>query len=157
MTASSRRADQHTIREWKREGYLITTDKERLDPHVVHEFLITTYWAKDISVDNVKRRIEKSFTFGLYEGCKQVGFARVITDYIAYAYLADVFVEKSHRGQGLGKWLIEVVLSHPRLEDLAWHLATEDAHDLYRTYGFTELKEPEIHMERRAAQAHASS
>lgn len=68
MTASSRRADQHTIREWKREGYLITTDKERLDPHVVHEFLITTYWAKDISVDNVKRRIEKSFTFGLYEG-----------------------------------------------------------------------------------------
>ena len=101
----------------------------------------------------MKHRIENSFAFGLYTGGKQVGFARVITDYAAYAYLADVFIEHSHRGRGLGKWLIEVVLSHPMLESLAWHLATEDAQGLYRKYGFTELTRPEIHMEKEATQA----
>ena len=141
------------IGEWRREEYLITTDKDRLDPHIIHKFLITTYWAKGISVENVRRRIENSFTFGLYTDYEQVGFARVITDYVAYAYLADVFIEQTYRGRGLGKWLIEVVLSHPMLESLAWHLATEDAHALYRKYGFAGLKRPDIHMEREATQA----
>lgn len=127
------------IGEWRRGEFLITTDKERLDPHVVHKFLITTYWAKDISLENARLRIENSFAFGLYKGSRQVGFARVITDRIAYAYLADVFIEQTYRGRGLGKWLIEVVLSHTLLKNLSWQLATEDARELYREYGFTEL------------------
>lgn len=141
------------ISDWRQEDYLITTDKKRLDPCVVHEFLVTTSWAKDISIENVRYRIENSFTFGLYKGCKQVGFARVITDHVAYAFLADVVVEPAYRGQGLGKWLIEVVLSQPMLKNLAWHLVTEDAQELYRKYGFTELKRPETHMQRQTSQA----
>lgn len=73
----------------------------------------------------------------------------MITDLVAFAYLADVFVE-THRSRGLGKWLVETVLSHPAVKDLAWQLATEDAHGVYRKYGFTELQRPEMHMERRA-------
>ena len=145
------------IDEWRHEEFLIATDKERLDPRVVHKFLITTYWAKDISLENARLRIENSFAFGLYRGSRQVGFARVITDCIAFAYLADVFIEQTYRGRGLGKWLIEVVLSHPLLENLSWQLASEDAQELYRQYGFTELKRPEIHMERGGAQTSAAS
>src|ERR671917_818073 len=140
------------IGEWRRGAYLLTTDKTRLDLDVIHGFLKTSYWAAGISADIVIRSVENSLTFGLFEGEEQVGFARVITDYATFAYLADVFVLEPHRGQGLGKWMMEVVFSRPELQGLRrWMLATRDAHDLYRMHGFTELKESSIFMEKYSA------
>jgi GNAT superfamily N-acetyltransferase len=140
------------IGEWRRGAYLLTTDKTRLDLDVIHSYLKTSYWAAGISADIVIRSVENSLTFGLFEGAEQVGFARVVTDYATFAYLADVFVLEPHRGQGLGKWMMEVVFSHPELQGLrCWMLATRDAHDLYRKHAFTALKEPSIFMEKYSA------
>jgi GNAT superfamily N-acetyltransferase len=134
--------------EWRRAGYLISTDKERLNVELVHEFLKDSYWASGIPEEVVRRSIENSLVFGVYTGDEQVGFARVVTDYATFAYLADVFVLEAHRGRGLAKWMIEIITSHPRLQGLRrWMLATRDAHELYRRYGFAELERPEIFME----------
>jgi GNAT superfamily N-acetyltransferase len=135
-------------RELRRGEYLISTDKSRLNLGVVHDFLSTSYWAVGVPLEVVERSIENSLVFGVYEGEEQVGFARVVTDYATFAYLADVFVLESHRGRGLGKWLIEAVVSHPNLRGLRrWMLATGDAHELYRKYGFAGLGRPDIFME----------
>jgi GNAT superfamily N-acetyltransferase len=132
----------------RRGEYLISTDKSRLNLGVVHDFLSTSYWAVGVPLEVVKRSIENSLVFGVYEGEEQVGFARVVTDYATFAYLADVFVLEPHRRRGLGKWLIEAVVSHPDLRGLRrWMLATGDAHELYRKYGFAGLGRPEIFME----------
>jgi GNAT superfamily N-acetyltransferase len=138
--------------EWWREAYLVTTDKARLDLSLVHSFLKTSYWAGGIPAEVVRRSVENSLTFGLFRDDEQVGFARVVTDYATFAYLADVFVLEPHRGQGLGKWMMEVVFSHPELQGLRrWMLATRDAHGLYRKYEFAELEEPQIFMEKYSA------
>ncbi len=130
----------------------MTTDKARLDLEVVHIFSKRSYWAADISADVVIRSVENSLAFGLFEGAEQVGFARVVTDYATFAYLADVFVQEPHRGRGLGKWMMEVVFSHPELQGLRrWMLATRDAHELYRKYGFAEPEDPRIFMEKYSA------
>ena len=137
-------------REWRRGEYLISTDRSLLDPQVIHGYLSTSYWAAGVPEEVVGRSIENSLNFGVFRGEEQVGFARVVTDHATFSYLADVFVLEAHRGQGLGKWLVEVVLSHPDLQGLRrWMLATRDAHDLYRRYAFTELARPAIFMERR--------
>ena len=134
--------------EWRRAGYLISTDKERLNVELVHEFLKDSYWASGIPEEVVRRSIENSLVFGVYTGEEQVGFARVVTDYATFAYLADVFVLEAHRGRGLAKWMMEVITSHPRLQGFRrWMLATSDAHELYRRFGFAELERPEIFME----------
>jgi GNAT superfamily N-acetyltransferase len=134
--------------EWRRGEYLISTDKERLNVELVHRFLKGSYWASGIPEEIVRRSIDNSLVFGVYTEDEQVGFARVVTDYATFAYLADVFVLEAHRGRGLGKWVIEVITSHPRLQGLRrWMLATRDAHKLYRRYGFAELERPEIFME----------
>ena len=139
-------------REWRRGEYLISTDRWLLDPQVIHGYLSTSYWAAGVPEEVVGRSIENSFNFGVYRDEEQVGFARVVTDRATFAYLADVFVLEAHRGQGLGKWLVEVILSHPDLQGLRrWMLATRDAHDLYQRYAFTELARPAIFMERRDA------
>ena len=138
--------------EWWREAYLVTTDKARPDLSLVHSFLKTSYWAGGIPAEVVRRSVENSLTFGLFRDDEQVGFARVVTDYATFAYLADVFVLEPHRGQGLGKWMMEVVFSHPELQGLRrWMLATRDAHGLYRKYEFAELEEPQIFMEKYSA------
>jgi GNAT superfamily N-acetyltransferase len=135
-------------REWRRGEYFISTDATRLDLAVIHDFLSTSYWAAGVPEDVVRRSVENSLVFGVYRGEEQVGFARVVTDYATFAYLADVFVLEAHRGRGLGKWLIEIVLSHPDLRGLRrWMLATGDAHELYRKYGFAELARAETFME----------
>ena len=135
--------------EWKRDQFTISTDKERLDRAAIHEFLRTSYWARGIPRQVVDRSIENSLCFGLYDGERQIGFARVISDFATFAYLSDVFVLDSHRGRGLGTWFMEVVLSHPDLRNLRrWMLATADAHGLYRKVGFTELSRPERIMEK---------
>jgi GNAT superfamily N-acetyltransferase len=134
--------------EWRRGEYLISTDESRLNVELVQAFLKNTYWASGIPVEIVRRSIENSLVFGVYADDEQVGFARVVTDYATFAYLADVFVLEAHRGRGLGKWMMQVITSHPRLQGFRrWMLATRDAHELYRKYGFAELERPEIFME----------
>ena len=129
---------------------MISTDRERLDIGVIHGFLsASSYWAKGRPVEVVRRSIDNSLPFGLYQGGQQIGFARVVTDYATFAWLADVFVLDEFRGKGVGKWLIEVIISHPQLQGFRrWVLATKDAHDLYRPFGFIDLKHPERWMER---------
>ena len=135
--------------EWKRGEYAISSEPGRLDLEVVHDFLTNSYWAKGVSEELVRRSIEYSLCFGVYHEQTQVGFARVITDRATFAYLADVFIVEQHRGHGLGKWLIETIVTHPELSGLRrWILVTRDAHDLYRQYGFMPLRNPERFMER---------
>jgi GNAT superfamily N-acetyltransferase len=137
-----------TTTEWRRGEYLISTDKSRLNVELVRDFLKLSYWASGIPVEIVRRSIDNSLVFGVCTGDEQVGFARVVTDYATFAYLADVFVLEAHRGRGLGKWMMQVITSHPRLQGFRrWMLATRDAHELYRKYGFAELERPEIFME----------
>jgi GNAT superfamily N-acetyltransferase len=137
-----------TTTEWRRGEYLISTDKSRLNVELVRDFLKLSYWASGIPVEIVRRSIENSLVFGVYTDDEQVGFARVVTDYATFAYLADVFVLETHRGRGLGLWMMQVITSHPRLQGFRrWMLATRDAHELYRKYGFAELERPEIFME----------
>ena len=138
--------------EWKRGEYVVSTDPRRLDLGAVHGFLQGSYWARGVPLEVVERSVENSLCFGLYRGDEQVGFARVVSDRATLAYLAEVFVVEQHRRPGLGKWLMQVVLSHPDLRGLRrWMLTTADAHGLYRGYGFRELASPEIFMERKDA------
>ena len=126
--------------EWKRGEYTISTDPDRLDLAAIHGYLRESYWAAGIPREKVEQSIRNSLSFGLYVGETLVGFARVITDYTTFAYVADVFVLASHRGKGLGVWLMEVVRAHPELQNMRrWVLATRDAHDLYRKTGFTDV------------------
>jgi GNAT superfamily N-acetyltransferase len=135
---------------WERDGYLISTDRSRLNIDLIHEFLSkTSYWATGRVRDVVERSIDNSLSFGVYVGSDQVGFARVVTDYATFAWIADVFVLPEHRGHGLSKWLMEVMLSHPQLQGFRrWVLATKDAHSLYERFAFIPLHRPERWMER---------
>jgi GNAT superfamily N-acetyltransferase len=136
-------------REWQRGNFTISTDPKRLDLEVIHRFLSTSYWAAGRSRETIEQSVIHSLPFGLYQGKEQIGFARVITDYATFAWIADVFVLETYRGQGLGKWLMEVIISHPELQGFRrWVLATRDAHELYRPFGFAELRQPERWMER---------
>ncbi|MEA2467282.1 MAG: hypothetical protein QOJ57_1408 [Thermoleophilaceae bacterium] len=123
--------------------YEISTARERLDIERVHRFLSTqAYWSPGVARETVERSIENSLCFGVYtrEG-EQVGFARVVTDYATFAWVADVYIEAEHRGDGLGKRLAGTIFAHPDLHGLRrWMLATADAHGLYRRFGFEELK-----------------
>ncbi len=137
------------IIEHRQGPYVISTDPARLDLVVVHGFLTRSYWATGIPAATVQAAIDHSLAFGIYEGDQQVGFARVITDSATFAYLADVFVIESHRGQGLSKWLLACILAHPDLQGLRRVLlATRDAHGLYAQYGFQPLRAPDRWMER---------
>jgi GNAT superfamily N-acetyltransferase len=132
----------------KRGAYSISTDPALLDRPLIHAFLSRSYWAGGIPRETVDRSIEGALCFGLYEGAAQVGFARVITDRATFAYLADVFVLESHRGQGLAVWLMEAIKSHPDLQGLRrWILMTRDAHGLYEKFGFRTIEDPGRCME----------
>jgi N-acetylglutamate synthase-like GNAT family acetyltransferase len=119
-------------------SYTISTDKTKLDVPLIHQFLSQeAYWSLNISKEIVQRSIEHSLCFGVYEVDRQVGFARVITDYATFAYIADVFILPDHRGKGLSKQLIANIMAHPDLQGLRrWMLITYDAHGLYRQFGF---------------------
>jgi GNAT superfamily N-acetyltransferase len=130
--------------------YSISTDPARLDAGLVHRYLSgESYWARGVPLEVVQRAIRNSLCFGLYREQLQVGFARVVTDAATFAYLADVFIVADHRGIGLGKQLMAAVMAHADLQGLRrFMLATRDAHGLYRQFGFTELKNPQVLMER---------
>ena len=129
---------------------LVTTDPARLDIETVHRFLAGSYWAEGIPREVVERSIRHSICFGAFDGDRQVGFARVISDRATFAYVADVFVLPSHRGRSIGKRLMACITSHPELQNLRlWTLFTRDAHGLYRQYGFQATRYPDRLMERR--------
>jgi GNAT superfamily N-acetyltransferase len=128
--------------------FLLSTDPGLLDLDVIHRYLTDCYWAKGIPRETVARSIENSLCFGVYAKGEQIGFARVITDCATYAYIGDVFVLESYRGRGLGKWLMQSIMQHPRLQGLRrWSLVTADAHGLYEQFGFRPLASPEKYME----------
>jgi len=135
--------------------FCISTDRERLDLDLIHGFLTNSYWAKGIPREVVARSIENSLCFGVFTAGKQVGFARVVTDYATYAYIGDVFVLGGYSGRGLGKRLMECIVQHPRLQGLRrWSLVTRDAHGLHAQFGFTPLAAPERYMELHDAQVY---
>ena len=139
----------HTDQTWERGEYTISTAKERLDIEAIHAFLTSSYWATGIPRAVVERSIEHSLCFGVYHGQRQVGFARVITDFATFAYIGDVFIVEEYRGRGLSKWLVEAIAEHPDLQGLRrWLLLTRDAHGLYEKIGFTPARTPERVMER---------
>ena len=129
----------------RQDDYWICTDKDRLDVHLIHDYLSrTSYWASGRSLVTVQTSIENSLCFGVYAAGQQVGFARIVTDSATFAWLCDVFILEPHRGQGLGGQLIETIVAHPELQNLdLFILATRDAHELYRRHGgFVELPAP---------------
>jgi GNAT superfamily N-acetyltransferase len=130
------------------DGFEVSTDRSRLDLPVIAGFLREAYWSEGVPAEIVVRSIEGSLPFGLYDpDGAQAGFARVVSDRAVFAYLGDVFVLPPFRGRGLGVRLVECVLAHPDLQGLRrWHLATADAHELYRRFGFAEPARPDRHM-----------
>ena len=136
--------------------YEIDTDKRRLDIAAVHRFLSTeSYWAQSRTLEQTLTAIENSQCFGVYKGREQVGFARVVTDKATFAYVGDVFITEPHRGKGLSKWLMQVMVDQPDMQGLRrWLLATRDAHGLYEQFGFTALVHPDRWMELTAPDAY---
>ncbi|MGG3571692.1 GNAT family N-acetyltransferase [Bacillus gobiensis] len=128
-------------------GFLISTDKQKLNIELIHTFLSEeSYWAKDIKREAVVKLILNSpLCYGIYEAStgNQAGFARVVTDFVKFSWLADVFVLPEYRGHSLGKKLIQTIVSHPELEGCRFMLATKDAHGLYEKYGFSSLENSE--------------
>ncbi len=137
-----------SIVEEERGEYRISTDPARLDAVAIQACLARSYWAQGIPLETVERGLRNSLCFGLYHRGAQVGLARVISDYATFAYLCDVYILEDYRGKGLGKWLMDYVMRHPQLQNLRrFSLATRDAHDLYRRFGFRPLARPQRVME----------
>ncbi|MGA7160274.1 MAG: GNAT family N-acetyltransferase [Bacteroidota bacterium] len=135
-------------KEYRRGKFSVSADPSKLDIEAIHDFLTHCYWSEGISKKTVARAIEHSLCFGLFEGNKQIGFARVISDRATYAYLCDVYVLETYRGKGLGTWLMSCVMKHPDLQGLRrFTLLTRDAHGLYQKFGFTAAKNPSRYME----------
>ena len=130
--------------EWQRDRFTITTDKERMDLNYIHAYLsVHSYWAFQIPFETVKKSIDGAECFGMFDGDRQIGFARVITDKATFGYLADVFIDETMRGMGLGKWLMKVIMDHPEFQGFrSWMLGTRDAHGLYEQFGFKALEDP---------------
>ncbi len=137
--------------EFLHQGYLISDDPKRLDVEAIHAYLTRSYWAEGVPLDIVTRSVANSLCLGIYTPAgEQVGLVRTITDYTTFAYLCDVYVLESHRGRGLSKAALRMLLSHPRLQGLRrLQLITNDAHGLYTQFGFNVVAEPGRHMEKR--------
>jgi hypothetical protein len=139
------------FREFQRGNYTIYTDPAKLNVEKVHRFLSEyTYWAKNRTLETVRKSMENSLCFGIFFQDNQIGFARVVTDSATFAWLCDVIIVPEHRGAGLGKWMVECIVNHPDLVGIRRIvLATNDAHSLYEKYGgFKQLADPERWMEK---------
>ncbi len=135
--------------EYKRDQFTISDDPSRLDIDTICDFLSGAYWADSRPRGVIERSIQFSLNFGVYDGERQIGFARVVTDRAIFAYLCDVFIHEDYRGREMGKWMLECVMSHPDLQGMKrWCLLTRDAHGLYNQFGFTELDDPSRWMEK---------
>ena len=140
-------------------GILVTTDPARLDLDAVHGFLAgSSYWARGIPREVMERSMRHSICFGAFDGGRQVGFARVVSDRATFAYVCDVFVLDTHRGRGVGTRIMACIPGHPELQNLRlWTLFTRDAHGLYRRHGFRDARHPDRLMERRTERPYALS
>lgn len=134
----------------------IDENKDRLEIEMIHRFLREeSYWARERTLEQTRTAIENSICFGVYDGKRQIGFARVVSDKATFAYLGDVFIIESYRGKGLSKMLMQRVIEHPELQGLRrWILATADAHGLYEHFEFAPLRHPERWMEKTAPNAY---
>jgi GNAT superfamily N-acetyltransferase len=133
---------------WQKDDFTITTDPAKMDIDIIHGYLSRSYWAQGVPRATVQKSIEGSLSFAVLYGSRQVGFARVITDKATFGYLSDVFILEEYRGKGLSKWLMEIILGHPELQNFRrFLLSTRDAHGLYRQYGFKDLVSPENWMQ----------
>ena len=127
----------------------VSTDKSKLDIPFIQNFLKDVYWAAGRTIEEVQTTIDSSFCFGIYLDEKQIGFCRVITDYVVFAYVMDVFIDENYRGKGYSSTLINAMMNEPKLQEVKiWRLATSDAHFLYEKFGFNSLAHPEKMMER---------
>jgi GNAT superfamily N-acetyltransferase len=133
----------------EKDEFTISTDREKLDLHFIHDFLSgESYWLPGVPFERVQKAADHSLNFGLYYQDKQIGYARIVTDFTRIAYLADVFITDAYRGRGLSKWLIQVIMDHPDLQHLSrWMLNTRDAHGLYEQFGWTRPIKPETYLE----------
>lgn len=145
--------------EYVQGDFTISTDPGKLDVAVIHRYLTQeSYWAQQISRALVEKSIRHSFNFGVYHQHEQVGFARVVTDYATFALLCDVFILPAHRGKGLSKWLVSVIVTHPELQGLRrFVLYTKDAHTLYAPFGFSQIKNPTQAMEIKNVNSYSNS
>jgi N-acetylglutamate synthase-like GNAT family acetyltransferase len=135
--------------ESHRENLMVSTNPDLLDLDAICDFLSRAYWAQGRPRDRIELSLRHSLVFGIYGDSRQIGLARVVTDYATFAWLCDVFIHEDYRGRGIGKWLMACILSHPELQGLRrFLLATRDAHGLYSQFGFTSMKNPERWMER---------
>lgn len=136
-------------RAYYKDGFCISTEKARLDLKAIHDFLSTqSYWCLNIPYDKVEAAASHSLNFGLYLKDRQIGYARVITDFSSVAYLGDVYVLPEFRGRGLSKWLMQTIMEYPDLQGLRrWILSTADAHGLYKQFGWLPVASPERWME----------
>ena len=127
----------------------VSSDKTKLNVPFIQKFLKDIYWAAGRTIEEVQTTIDASFCFGIYQDDEQIGFARVVTDYVVFAYLMDVFIDKNHRGKGYSSVLIDAMMKEPQLKQVKiWRLATSDAHFLYEKFGFKPLAHPEKMMEK---------
>jgi len=133
--------------ETQRNNFSISTDPSRLDVDAIADLLSRSYWANTRTREQIERTLPHSLVFGLYDGPRQIGLSRVVSDYAIFAYLCDVVIHEDYRGQGLGKWLLSAIHNHPDLVHVRrWMLVTNDAHDLYRQFGYSVLEQPERWM-----------
>lgn len=136
------------IIEVYRDRFTISTDPARLDHDAIADMLTRAYWAKGRARERTERALANSLVFGVYDGQKQIGLARIVSDYSIFAYLCDVFIHEDYRAHGLGKWLMQTIHGHPELQGLRrWTLVTRDAHSLYRQFGWKPLDNPDSWME----------
>ena len=136
------------IIEVKKDNFIISTDPSRLDADAIVDMLTRAYWAKGRPRERTEGALANSLVFGIYDGDKQIGLARIVSDFAVFAYLCDVFIHEDYRAHGLGKWLMQTIHAHPDLQSLRrWVLATHDAHGLYKQYGWTPLENPNNWME----------
>lgn len=148
---------QDHITEWMNDdGFTISTNKSFLDTEIIHNFLSNdSYWVKGIAKELVEASIDNSILcYGVYEGnpnedsAKQIGFARVVSDFVRFSWIGDVFILPEYRGRGLSKWLMSIITEHPKLKGTSFQLTTKDAHSLYAQYGFKPLGQIENRMNR---------
>jgi len=130
-------------------GYTITTDKTLMRPLEIHKWLSErSYWCVGIPFETFKTSFDNSFCIGALQDGRQVGFARLVTDYAVFGYLADVYVEETHRGKGISKKMIETLMNMDWVKGLRGiKLGTRDAQRLYEQFGFTTCAHPERSME----------
>lgn len=128
----------------------LSTDQTEMDAVAIHAVLTEMYWSRGIPLDTVRRAIEGSLAIGVFDGDRQIAFARAVTDGATFAYVADVYVLEAYRGRGVATMMMEAMTTHPRLRGLRrWLLSTRDAHGLYLKFGFGPVSAPDRLMERR--------